>query len=117
MPSHGIGLTPDEKGNLVMRRRNSMLHVFDATVMPPKKQVQRQSQDQPGWISFSLDGRFAYPSTGQVIDTRTKKIWPVQDELGRQWQREVTRNRLRQREADRSGSSRLGRSRSAIPVH
>ena len=25
-------------------------------------------------MTFSLDGKFAYPSTGEVIDTATKKI-------------------------------------------
>ena len=31
-------------------------------------------RDQPGWVTFSLDGRYAYPSTGEVIDTKTRKI-------------------------------------------
>ena len=31
-------------------------------------------RDQPGWVTFSLDGRYAYPSTGEVIDVKTKKI-------------------------------------------
>ena len=26
-------------------------------------------REQPGWVTFSLDGKFAYPSTGEVIDT------------------------------------------------
>jgi len=28
----------------------------------------------PGWITFSMDGRYAYPSSGEVIDTKTRKI-------------------------------------------
>jgi hypothetical protein len=31
-------------------------------------------REQPGWITFSLDGRFAYPSTGDVVDARTKRV-------------------------------------------
>ena len=31
-------------------------------------------RDQPGWIMFSLDGKYAFPSTGEVIDVATKKI-------------------------------------------
>jgi acetolactate synthase small subunit len=31
-------------------------------------------RDQPGWVTFSMDGRYAYPSTGEVVDTKTKKI-------------------------------------------
>ena len=29
---------------------------------------------QPRWIVFGLDGRYAYPSTGDVIDVATRKI-------------------------------------------
>ena len=73
-PSHGVGLTPDEREVWVSDGHNSMVHVFDATVMPPKQMTSIAVRDQPGWITFSLDGRYAYPSTGEVIDTKTKKI-------------------------------------------
>src|SRR5947199_306184 len=36
-PSHGVGLTPDEKEVWVCDAANSHLHVFDNTVMPPKQ--------------------------------------------------------------------------------
>ena len=40
-------------------------------------------REQPGWITFSLDGKLAYPSTGEVIDTATKKIiTALADETG-----------------------------------
>lgn len=35
-PSHGVGLTPDEKEVWVVDAFNERVHVFDATVMPPK---------------------------------------------------------------------------------
>lgn len=73
-PSHGIGLTPDEKELWVCDAHNSRLHVFDATVMPPKQLASIEVREQPGWITFSLDGRNAYPSTGDVIDVATRKI-------------------------------------------
>jgi DNA-binding beta-propeller fold protein YncE len=73
-PSHGVGLTPDEKEIWVCDAFNSHLHVFDATVMPPKQTVGIKLRDQPGWVTFSRDGRFAYPSTGEVIDPKSKKI-------------------------------------------
>jgi DNA-binding beta-propeller fold protein YncE len=73
-PSHGVGLTPDEKEVWVVDGANSKVHVFDATVMPPKQLTTISVRDQPGWITFSLDGRYAYPSTGEVVDTKTKKI-------------------------------------------
>ena len=46
----------------------SGVHVFDATVMPPKQVASIKVRDEPGWVTFSLDGRYAYPSTGEVID-------------------------------------------------
>ena len=83
-PSHGVGLTPDEKELWLSDGHNSMVHVFDATVMPPKQVASIPLRDQPGWITFSLDGRFAYPSTGEVIDTKTRKIVvSLSDEEGR----------------------------------
>jgi DNA-binding beta-propeller fold protein YncE len=89
-PSHGVGLTPDEKELWLVDGANQRLHVFDATVMPPKYQESIELLvDQPGWITFSLDGRYAYPSTGEVIDTRTRKIVAhLKDEQGRQVQSE-----------------------------
>ena len=76
-PSHGIGLTPDEKELWVADGANSRLHIFDATVMPPKKIASLAVRDQPGWITFSLDGRYAYPSTGEVIDTASRQILTI----------------------------------------
>ena len=84
-PSHGVGLTPDEKEIWVVDGPNSHVHVFDATIMPPRQTVSIKLREQPGWVTFSLDGRYAYPSTGEVIDTKTKKILVgLQDEKGRQ---------------------------------
>ena len=80
-PSHGIGLTPDEKEIWVCDAANSRVHVFDATVMPPKQIASIKLREQPGWVTFSLDGRYAYPSTGDVIDAETKKVLTgLQDE-------------------------------------
>jgi hypothetical protein len=82
-PSHGIGLTPDERELWVTDATNRRLHVFDATVMPPKQQVSIMLRDEPGWVTFSLDGRYAYPSTGDVIETATRKIVAgLKDETG-----------------------------------
>ena len=83
-PSHGIGLTPDEKEIWVSDGHNQRVHVFDNTVMPPKQVASIHLRDQPGWVTFSLDGKYAYPSTGEVIDTATKKIiTALKDETGR----------------------------------
>ncbi len=83
-PSHGVGFTPDEKEIWVVDGPNSHVHVFDARVMPPKQTASIKLRDQPGWVTFSLDGRYAYPSTGEVVDTKTKKILVgLQDEKDR----------------------------------
>jgi DNA-binding beta-propeller fold protein YncE len=73
-PSHGIGLTPDEKEVWVVDAANERVHVFDNTAMPPKYAESVKLREQPGWVTFSLDGKYAYPSTGEVIDTVTKKV-------------------------------------------
>lgn len=83
-PSHGIGLTPDEKEVWLCDAHNQQMHVFDATVMPPKQVASLKVRDEPGWITFSLDGRLAYPSTGDVFDVATRKIVAsLTDEMGR----------------------------------
>lgn len=49
--------------------------------MPPKQKTTIAVRDQPGWITFSIDGTHAYPSTGEVFDTKTKKlVTALQDE-------------------------------------
>ena len=83
-PSHGIGLTPDERELWVCDGHNKLMHVFDATVMPPRANATVPVRDQPGWITFSIDGSRAYPSTGEVFDTRTKaQITALTDEVSR----------------------------------
>jgi DNA-binding beta-propeller fold protein YncE len=88
-PSHGIAMTADEKEIWVVDGANNFVHVFDSTVMPPKQGVSIKLRDSPGWISFSMDGRFAYSSTGEIIDASSKKIVAaLKDEAGRDVQSE-----------------------------
>jgi hypothetical protein len=82
-PSHGIGLTPDERELWLCDGHNGAVHVFDNTVMPPKQTVTLPVRDQPGWVTFSIDGRHAYPSTGEVFETRTKKMIAVLEDDSR----------------------------------
>jgi len=72
--SHGVGLTPDETEVWVVDGANEMVHVYDNTVMPPVYKQSVKLRKQPGWISFSLDGRHAFAPTGEIIDVATKKI-------------------------------------------
>lgn len=84
-PSHGIGLTPDEREIWLCDAHNKQLHVFDNGTFPPKQIASIALREEPGWVTFSLDGRWAYSSTGEVIDTQTKKIIAaLGDETGRQ---------------------------------
>jgi len=88
-PSHGVGLTPDEKELWLSDGANSRMHIFDATVMPPRQTGSIALRDQPGWVTFSLDGRYGYPSTGEIVDTKTKRIVAtLADEQGRAVQSE-----------------------------
>jgi DNA-binding beta-propeller fold protein YncE len=73
-PSHGIGLTPDEKELWLTDAANSQLHIFDNKVRPPRQIASIALRDQPGWITFSIDGHYGYPSTGDVIDVSTHRI-------------------------------------------
>jgi YVTN family beta-propeller protein len=83
-PSHGIGLTPDERELWLADGHNERIHVFDATYSPPKYVTSLALREQPGWVTFSLDGKYAYPSTGEVFDTATKKlVAKLTDETGR----------------------------------
>ena len=88
-PSHGIALTPDERELWLADCANSAIHVFDATSMPPKQVASLPMRDCVGWVSFSMDGRVAYSSTGEMIDVATRKvIATLRDEEGRAVQSE-----------------------------
>jgi DNA-binding beta-propeller fold protein YncE len=80
-PSHGIGLTPDEKELWLADGYNMRVHVFEAA--PPYQQLTTiPVRDMPGWITFSIDGKYVYPSSGEVIDVKTRKIIAtLQDEF------------------------------------
>jgi len=80
-PSHGIALTPDEKEIWLADGHNMRLHVFSA-VDPYQQLTTIPLQDMPGWITFSIDGKYVYPSSGEVIETKTRKILTtLQDEF------------------------------------
>lgn len=88
-PCHGIGLTPNETELWLCDGANQSLHIFDNRALPPKYVSSIKLFDDPGWVTFSLDGKFAYPSTLEVIDTATKKIVAeLKDEQGRRVQSE-----------------------------
>jgi len=72
-PSHGIALTPDEKEIWLADGHNMRVHVFSASE-PYQQLTTIPVQDMPGWITFSIDGKYVYPSSGEVIETKTRRI-------------------------------------------
>ena len=73
-PSHGIAFTPDERELWVADGVRNRLQVFDASVYPPVPLTAVELPAQPRWIAFSIDGRYAYSSTGDVVGAAAKKI-------------------------------------------
>jgi DNA-binding beta-propeller fold protein YncE len=83
IPSHGIAMTQDESEIWIADNANNYLRIFDATVMPPVMKTSVKVRDEPGWITFGIDGTLAYPSTGDVINVKSKQIVAtLQDENG-----------------------------------
>jgi len=73
--THGAGLTPDERELWISDQDAKKLFIFDATRMPPKAIGHVDlNEGGHGWICFSLDGRYAWCHTPDVIDVRTRKI-------------------------------------------
>jgi urease beta subunit len=61
------------------------MHIFDNTGEKPVQVASVRLREQPGWITFSLDGSHAWPSTGEIIDVKSRKlIAALQDEQGRE---------------------------------
>ena len=82
--THGTGLTPDEKELWISDQDGKKLFIFDATKMPPKQTGHVDlSVGGHGWITFSLDGRYAWCHTPDVIDAKSHKIvTTLKDENG-----------------------------------
>ena len=82
--THGAGLTPDEKELWLSDQDGRKLFVFDATKMPPAPKGHVDlSRGGHGWICFSLDGKYAWSHTPDVIDVKTKQIVAtLKDEKG-----------------------------------
>ncbi len=78
--SHGLNITPDQKEVWMVDGVYGYVYVYDVTKMPPQHVAdiplfkEPSETPKPGWISFSIDGKYAYPDGGAVIDTKTKKV-------------------------------------------
>jgi hypothetical protein len=57
---HGIAWTPDESEVWVNDGGAPVVHVFDMKAMPPQEVPPVAVSNVPHWITFSIDGRYAY---------------------------------------------------------
>ena len=82
--THGAALTPDEKELWISDQDGKKLFIFDTTQPTPKEKGQVElSVGGHGWITFSLDGQFAWCHTPDVIDVKTRRvIATLKDETG-----------------------------------
>ena len=72
-PAHGIGLTPNEEEVWLCDGHNMRLHVFEAH--PPYQQLTTIAlDDMPGLVTFSIDGQYAWPSSGEVIHVKSREV-------------------------------------------
>lgn len=83
-PCHGVGLSPDGRELWLVDSEHDRLVVFGASdAACPTLGVIGVGND-PGWINFSPDGRYVYPSTGEVIDRHSRRVvGSLQDAAGR----------------------------------
>lgn len=73
--THGAALTPDETELWISDQKGQKLFIFDATQMPPTPKGHVElSQGGHGWVTFSLDGKYAWSHTPDVFDVKTKKL-------------------------------------------
>jgi DNA-binding beta-propeller fold protein YncE len=89
---HGIAWTPNERQVWVDDGANAVVHVFDMTAPSPKQVSVIHTSNPPHWLTFSIDGKFAYIAGRKgagdptdVIDpatlTRVGELGPSEDLL------------------------------------
>lgn len=81
--SHGIALVNDEKEVWIVDNVNEKLLIFDNTLENPKVVAEIETAGNAYWITVGLDGDHVYLSSGDVIDTKTRKVVAqLKDEYG-----------------------------------
>lgn len=79
-PSHGINLHPNQKEVWMVDGVYGYVYVFDVTAPQPAQVASiplfsnASERPHPGWITFGIDGQYAYPDGGAVIDTRARQV-------------------------------------------
>jgi hypothetical protein len=89
LPSHGIGMTPDESEIWVTDAVNDAWQIWDnpgdgrGPVYNPSKTVKIQPGIGSSWITMSNDGKLAFTGDGSIIDVRAHKVIGImKDEYG-----------------------------------
>jgi DNA-binding beta-propeller fold protein YncE len=78
--SHGINLRPDQKEIWFVDGVYGYVYAFDVSKLPPTHVADMPifknptETPRPGWVSFSLDGKYGYPDGGAVYDAFTHKV-------------------------------------------
>ncbi len=83
--THGAALTPDEKEIWISDQDGKKLFIFDNTQMPPRETAHVDlSIGGHGWVTFSLDGQYAWCHTPDVFDVKTRQqVATLKDENGK----------------------------------
>jgi len=89
LPSHGIGMTPDESEIWVTDAVNDAWQIWDNPgdgrnpVYNPSKTVKIQPGIGSSWITMTNDGKLAFTGDGSIIDVRAHKVIGImKDEYG-----------------------------------
>lgn len=77
LPSHGIGLSPDQRYLWLVDKPNRAVHEFDISGLPHRAPVMiatvHVSGPNLGWLNLSRDGRYLLAGdAGNVINTQTR---------------------------------------------
>jgi hypothetical protein len=77
LPSHGIGLSPDQRSLWLVDKPNGAVHEFDITGLPRRAPALTATVHVSGrglgWLNLSRDGRYLFAGgAGDVIDTATR---------------------------------------------
>ncbi len=79
VPSHGIGLSPDQRHLWLVDNPNRAVHEFDISGLPRRAPVMiatvHVSGTNLGWLNLSRDGRYLFAGgAGDVLNTQTRTI-------------------------------------------
>ena len=82
--THGAALLPDESELWISDQEGRRLFIFDNTEMPPVQTGRLDlTQGGHGWVTFSLDGEYAWTHTPDVFNAKTKElVATLKDENG-----------------------------------